>query len=122
MSGASIETPVLGKTQVGRGSLTPTALWILLLHSLPAGQDFDTIPELDDRRWQATPQAKFERLLRETRVPAGILYNQTAFRLVYAPRGETSGYMSFRVKDMAEVAGRPVYITSVLMAEPFILL
>jgi hypothetical protein len=56
------------------------------------------------RAWQATPLAKFERLLRETRIPIGLLFNQTAFRLVYAPRGETSGYMTFRVQDMAPSA------------------
>ncbi len=83
--------------------------WVLLLQALPKGQDFDAIPDIDERRWQATPQAKFERLLRETRVPAGLLYNHTAFRLVYAPRGETSGYMTFRVKELAETAGRPIF-------------
>ena len=51
------------------------APWLMLVQSLPKGQDFDSIPELDDRRWHATPQAKFERLLRETRVPAGLLFN-----------------------------------------------
>lgn len=83
--------------------------WQILIQSIPRGQDFDAIPDLDDRAWQATPQAKFERLLRETRIPIGLLFNHTAFRLVYAPRGETSGYMTFRVQDMAEPAGRPIF-------------
>ena len=62
-----------------------------------------------ERHWQASPQAKFERLLRETRVPIGLLVNGTHLRLVYAPRGETSGYMTFPVAEMAQVAGRPIF-------------
>ena len=29
-------------------------------------------------------------------------------RLVYAPRGETSGYLKFPLRDLAMVAGRPM--------------
>jgi hypothetical protein len=63
----------------------------------------------DDRRWQASPESRFERLLRETGVPIGLLSNGTRLRLVYAPRGETSGYATFPVAAMAEVAGRPIF-------------
>ena len=63
----------------------------------------------DSRHWQATPQAKFERLLRETQVPTGLLVNGTHLRLVYAPRGESSGFATFAVADMAKVAGRPIF-------------
>jgi hypothetical protein len=45
----------------------------------------------------------------KTEVPIGLLVSATDLRLVYAPRGETSGYATFRVKDMAEVAGRPMF-------------
>ena len=48
--------------------------------------------------------AKFERLLRETNVPAGLLCNGTHLRLVYAPRGESSGHITFSVADMVKVA------------------
>jgi hypothetical protein len=48
-------------------------------------------------------------LLRETEVSVGLLFNQTHLRLVYAPRGETSGYATFSVADMATVAGRPMF-------------
>ena len=41
-------------------------------------------------------------------VPIGILLNGTHVRLVYAPRGETSGYLTFPVATMIEVAGRPI--------------
>jgi hypothetical protein len=29
-------------------------------------------------------------------------------RLVYAPTGETSGHLTFRIADMAQVMGRPI--------------
>jgi len=48
-------------------------------------------------------------LLRETGVPIGLLSNGTHLRLVYAPRGETSGYITFPVEAMGEVAGRPIF-------------
>ncbi|MFM9962287.1 MAG: Eco57I restriction-modification methylase domain-containing protein [Planctomycetaceae bacterium] len=82
--------------------------WLLLIQHLPTGASFDK--ETDDtRHWQATPQAKFERLLRETQVPIGLLVNGTHLRLVYAPRGESSGFATFAVADMAKVAGRPIF-------------
>jgi hypothetical protein len=49
-----------------------------------------------------------ERLLRETRVPIGLLTNGTHIRLVYAPHGENSGNITFTVRYMSEVAGRPI--------------
>jgi hypothetical protein len=59
--------------------------WILLVQALPRGTDFDKVSTSDDRNWQATPQAKFERLLRQTRVGIGLLVNERQIRLVYAP-------------------------------------
>jgi hypothetical protein len=41
--------------------------------------------------------AKFERLLRETNVPIGVIANDTELRLVYAPPGEGAGVMTFPV-------------------------
>ncbi len=60
-------------------------------------------------RWQASPQARFERLLRGTQVPIGLLSNGIHLRLVYAPHGETSGHLTFPVQAMTEVAGRPIF-------------
>ena len=74
-----------------------------------AGRTSTTIAEDDEHRWQASPQARFERLLRETQVPIGLLSNGTHLRLVYAPRGETSGHLTFPVAAMTEVAGRPIF-------------
>lgn len=82
---------------------------LMLVQCLASGADFDAIKVEDERHWHATPQARFERLLRETETPIGLLFNHTAFRLVYAPRGETSGYVTFSVADMATVAGRPIF-------------
>ncbi len=58
--------------------------------------------------WEATAQQRFERLLRETGVFAGILISTKEMRLVYAPRGETSGWLSFPLRDLASVSGRPM--------------
>jgi hypothetical protein len=82
--------------------------WLMLLKVLPTGDDLDTPSAADDRGWSASPEAKFERLLREAQVPIGILLNGTHVRLVYAPRGETSGYLTFPVAAMTEVPGRPI--------------
>ena len=82
--------------------------WLLLGQELPDNADFDVEPKEDARHWQASPQARIERLLRETGVPIGLLVNSHVIRLVYAPRGESSGHITFRVADMAQVAGRPI--------------
>jgi hypothetical protein len=70
--------------------------------------DFDQDPAPEHRRWNAAPQLRFERLLRETGVPAGLLVSPQAIRLVYAPKGESSGHITFRIGDLVQVAGRPM--------------
>jgi hypothetical protein len=82
--------------------------WLLLIQELAVGAPLDEA-STDERRWQATPHARFERLLRETQVPIGLLANGTYLRLVYAPRGETAGHLTFPVQAMTEVAGRPIF-------------
>ena len=42
-------------------------------------------------------------------MPIGILSNDVSLRLVYAPHGETSGFLTFPVQAMTEVAGRPIF-------------
>ncbi|HEV3004571.1 MAG TPA: type IIL restriction-modification enzyme MmeI, partial [Pirellulales bacterium] len=88
---------------------TTPATALLLVQVLPTATDLDEVGEVDHRHWQASPQARFERLLRETQVPIGLLVNGTHLRLVYAPRGETSGHITFHVAAMAQVAGRPIF-------------
>lgn len=86
-----------------------SAEWILLVQELPTGADFDAVATAQAQHWQASPQARFERLLRETRIPAGLLVNGRQIRLVYAPRGEASGHITFNLADMVQVAGRPIF-------------
>ena len=114
---ASIEVPLpeynetLRPTHVVRElePKDPQHPWMMLMQLLPSGTALDDVPESHDRTWHAAPQARFERLLRETRVPVGILCNAAQIRIVYAPRGETSGYATFSVSEMAQVAGRPIF-------------
>jgi len=84
--------------------------WMMLIQELATGTDLDKPGEADSaKHWNAAPQAKFERLLRETQVPIGLLSNGQQLRLVYSPRGETSGHATFNVDEMVQVAGRPMF-------------
>lgn len=65
--------------------------------------------------WSYPPAAKFDRLLRHCRVPVGILTNREVIRLVYAPHGESSGHITFRVDDMATVGGRPILDAMIML-------
>lgn len=90
--------------------------WQLLVRIEAPGIDPDARNALDG--WEATPHQRFERLLRDTGVFAGLLISEREerkdgdvrtypeFRLIYAPRGETSGHQSFPIRPMAMVAGR----------------
>lgn len=85
--------------------------WLMLVQALARTSDFDTVEDerqSNDRAWHASPQARFERLLREREVPIGLLWNGTHLRLVYAPRGESSGHVTFPVGAMLEVQGRSI--------------
>jgi hypothetical protein len=83
------------------------AAWQLVVCELPLGQDLDAIPHTVGG-FEASPHGRMERLLRETGVSAGLLCNGLTLRLVSAPRGETSGWLDFRVEQMVETAGRPL--------------
>jgi N-6 DNA Methylase len=85
------------------------AKWLLLFQKVKSGISLDDAAETPDHRWQASPEARFERLLRGTQVPIGLLSNGVSLRLVYAPHGETSGHLTFPVQAMTEVAGRPIF-------------
>ncbi len=95
-----------------QGDQTP---WQLLVQVLAPGQDFDA-PAVTGGgsgpaakpRLEASPHGRIERLLRGVGVSAGLLFNGAALRLVSAPRGESSGWMDFRVADMSRPAGRPL--------------
>ena len=80
--------------------------WQLLVRVEAAGVDPDKRGALDG--WEATPHQRFERLLRDTGVYAGLLVTDKALRLIYAPRGETSGHLTFPIRPLQTVSGRPM--------------
>jgi hypothetical protein len=80
--------------------------WQLLVRVLETGASFDT--PLKGKKWEASPHARLERLLREKNVPAGLLFNGRALRLVSAPYGESSGWLDFSIADMINTQGRPI--------------
>ncbi|MGH8318113.1 MAG: Eco57I restriction-modification methylase domain-containing protein [Steroidobacteraceae bacterium] len=80
--------------------------WQLLVRIESAGVDPDARGSADG--WEATPHQRFERLLRDTGVHAGVLITNRLLRLIHAPRGETSGYLTFPLRPLATPAGRPM--------------
>lgn len=81
--------------------------WQLLVRLLPVGQEFDRV-QREHGRLEASPHGRMERLLRQTGVSAGLLWNGVALRLISAPRGESSGWIDFRLREMLPTAGRPI--------------
>jgi hypothetical protein len=69
--------------------------------------------------WEATPHQRFERLLRDTQIPIGVLITDKELRLVYAPHRETSGWTVFPLRPLAPVAGRPMLGGLKLMLDSF---
>ncbi len=82
--------------------------WLLLIKVEGSGEALDRAPVAHGAGWNASPHDRFERLLRETGVSAGLLVSGDVIRFVYAPRGESSGWLSFPVESMATVSGRPM--------------
>ena len=80
--------------------------WSMLIRVEPDGADLDAPPE--DAAWNASRHERFVRLLSETGVPAGLLCTDDRIRLIYAPGGETPGYLTFDFSQMAMPAGRPI--------------
>ncbi|MBK1620675.1 hypothetical protein CKO42_20025 [Lamprobacter modestohalophilus] len=83
-------------------------------HSAAIGLPLDK-PETTTGSWSYPAAAKFDRLLRHCRVPIGILTNREVIRLVYAPHGESSGHITFRIDDMATVGGRPILDAMIML-------
>ena len=92
---------------VERDPLDGEPPWQLLVQVLDPGRNLDRTAAGPGRS-DAAPHGRMERLLRATGVPAGLLFNGRVLRLVSAPRGESSGWMDFRVADMHPPAGRPL--------------
>ena len=105
----ALADPRLQNSSIPHSALaTPHSEWLLLVKTVPLATDLDARTAADERGWSASPTQRLERLLRETRVPIGLLTNGAQIRLIYAPHGENSGNITFHVKYMGEVAGRPI--------------
>ena len=108
----SVALPEFGETLAPTYAVTQpqskvgASPWLLLVQSHPATVNLDKPASSHERGWAASPAKKFERLLRETQVPIGLLTNGVSFRLVYAPPKENSGALTFPVAAMAEITGR----------------
>ena len=83
------------------------AEWTMLIRHEPGDADLDKAPEGVDT-WNASRHARFERLLRETVIPVGLLCTDDRIRLIYAPKGESSGHLTFDFSQMALPAGTPI--------------
>ncbi|MBK8688709.1 MAG: N-6 DNA methylase [Betaproteobacteria bacterium] len=95
--------------------------WQLLVRVLGPGEDFDHVVR-GHNQLEASAHGRMERLLRQTAVPAGLLFNGRALRLLSAPRGESSGWLDFRVADMVQTAGRPISTAlRLLLSQPRLL-
>lgn len=65
----------------------------LLIRSYPAEQPLDK--PVIGKHWKATPATRMMELLHATNVHLGLVTNGEQWMLVYAPRGETTGYASW---------------------------
>ena len=81
--------------------------WLLLMQVCPVGTALDQ--PLQSAGWPASPQARFERLLREQQIPIGLLTNGAELRLIYAPPGESSGTLIFRIAELITTDGRLMF-------------
>ena len=108
---ASHETGAGHGAERERAAANGASSWQLLVRVCEPGEDFDHVTRGRSRAsggLEASPHGRMERLLRNTGVAAGLLFNGTALRLISAPRGESSGWLDFRVADMLPTAGRPI--------------
>jgi len=98
---------------------TPAAVaarpYAMLIWEVPSEVKHLDKPETVTGAWDYPAQAKFERLLRACRVPIGLLSNGREIRLVYVPHGESSGWLPFRIRDMAGTDGRTIFDAFVML-------
>src|SRR4051812_14969459 len=84
----------------------PSKGWQILVRIEALGIKPDERGSLEG--WEATPHQRLERLLREKEVACGLLITDEELRFIYAPRGETSGWIRFPLRSLGEVGGRPM--------------
>jgi hypothetical protein len=80
---------------------------VILIQQLDQN-DFDKTANTEDA-WNSSPHFKFERLLREKQISTGFIVSKEKLRLIFAPRGESSGYIDFPFKIMYQPSGRLVF-------------
>lgn len=80
---------VLADPRKESGDLKPR----LLIQYLPAGQSLEK--PLADKRWTASPATRMMELLHSTGVRLGLVTNGHQWMLVNAPRGESTGFISW---------------------------
>ena len=98
---------VLSPTWAVPAANDPGSSWMILICVEERAADLDKPPD-DADGWNASRHARFERLLRETGVTIGLLCTNERVRLIYAPRGESSGHITFELSEMVLPAGRPI--------------
>ncbi|MCP9889035.1 N-6 DNA methylase [Cyanobium sp. ATX 6A2] len=111
IEGYTRDLPELGET-LQPSAVVPAAAGDgaqLLVQDLPLLTPLDQKVSGGEHLWRASAQERFERLLRETGVEAGLLFNGSQLRLVVAPKGESSGHITFSLKDLAAVSGRLMF-------------
>ena len=101
-----LRTPVRPAVPKGDELEEEASPWQLLVSVCGPGVDLDRA--ISGGGLDLSPHGRMERLLRNTGVPAGLLFNGGTVRLVSAPRGESSGWLDFQVSDMVQTAGRPI--------------
>ena len=109
---ATTLSPTWAVKELGNGDRP----WQLLVRIEPAGIDPDargTARGLGSDRASALRAAaardrRLRRLLISEKNDAGRRGSFAELRLIYAPRGETSGHLSFPLRALATVAGRPM--------------
>ena len=80
---------VLRRPQGGEADTTPQ----LLVVTYPPAQHLEK--PVAGKVWKASPATRMTELLHATGVPLGLVTNGEHWMLVYAPRGETSGFASW---------------------------
>ena len=98
-------TPI-GSTTNGEHA-EAASLWQLLVSVCEPGENLDRATSAGGSL-EMSAHGRMERLLRHTGVSAGLLFNGETVRLISAPRGESSGWLDFQVRDMVQTAGRPI--------------
>ena len=74
---------------------------LLLVSIVPPTQSLKK-PETKTGRWKASPLTKLDRLLRETKVPLGLLTNGIDFTLLYAAPGLTTASITWTAQSFVD--------------------